>query len=66
MKRLYAQHSGLYTVSELCGLFGKSKQAYYKHDADVEMRRMAIEELTVHILWKPGEKIPESEDLRSG
>lgn len=50
MKRLYARSSGTYTVSELCGLFGKSKQAYYKHDADVEMRRHALEELTVRYI----------------
>lgn len=37
-------------MSELCGLFGKSKQAYYKHDADVEMRRLAMEELTVRYI----------------
>ena len=58
MKRLYAQYSGLYTVSELCGLFGKSKQAYYKHDADLEMRRRAIEELTVRYIVEVREKDP--------
>lgn len=50
MKRLYAQHSDTYTVSELCGLFGKSKQAYYKHDSDVCLRRMAMEELAVRYI----------------
>lgn len=50
MKRLYARSSGTYTVSELCGLFGRSKQAYYKHDGDVEMRRQAMEELTVRYI----------------
>lgn len=50
MRRLYARHSGTYTVSELCGLFGKSKQAYYKHDADVDMRRLALKELTVRYI----------------
>ena len=58
MKRLYAQHSDLYTISELCGLFGKSKQAYYKHDADVEMRRMAMEELTVRYIVEVRGKDP--------
>ena len=58
MKRLYAQHSDLYTVSELCGLFGKSKQAYYKHDADLEMRRRAIEELTVRYIVEVRKKDP--------
>ena len=50
MRRLYARHSGTCTVSELCGLFGKSKQAYYKHDADVEMRRLAMEELALRYI----------------
>lgn len=50
MRRLYAQQSSIYTVTELCGLFGKSKQAYYKHDADVEMRRLAMEELVVRYI----------------
>ena len=45
-------------MSELCGLFGKSKQAYYKHDADVEMRRQAIEELTVRYIMEVREKDP--------
>lgn len=58
MKRLYAQHSGTYTMSELCGLFGKSKQAYYKHDADIEMRRMVMEELTVRYIKEVREKDP--------
>lgn len=42
MKRLYAQHSGQYTVSELCGLFGRSKQAYYQSDADAGFRRLSL------------------------
>ncbi len=58
MRRLYAKHSDIYTVSELCGLFGKSKQAYYKHDADVEMRRMAMEELTVRYIMETRGKDP--------
>lgn len=58
MRRLYAQHSGIYTVSELCGLFGKSKQAYYKHDADVYMRRVAMEELAVRYIEEVRRKDP--------
>lgn len=50
MKRLYAQCSGQYTVSELCGLFGKSKQAYYKHDGDSELRRVAMEEFAIQYI----------------
>ena len=26
VRRLYAQHSGIYTVSELCGLFGEANR----------------------------------------
>ena len=58
MRRLYAQHSDIYTVSELCGLFGKSKQAYYKHDADAYMRRMAMEELAVRYIEEVRRKDP--------
>ena len=58
MKRLYARHSGIYTMSELCGLFGKSKQAYYKHDADVHMRRLAKEELVVRYIREVRGKDP--------
>ena len=50
MKRLYVQHPGIYTVSELCGLFGKSKQAYYKHDCDADLRRLALEEFAVQFI----------------
>lgn len=58
MRRLYARHSDIYTVSELCGLFGKSKQAYYKHDADVHMRRMVMEELAVRYIGEVRRKDP--------
>jgi len=58
VRRLYARHSDIYTVSELCGLFGKSKQAYYKHDADVHMRRMVMEELAVRYIGEVRRKDP--------
>ena len=58
MRRLYARHSDLYTMTELCGLFGKSKQAYYKHDADVEMRRLAMEDLIVRYIKEIRRKDP--------
>lgn len=58
MKRLYVQHPGIYTVSELCGLFGKSKQAYYKHDADSDLRRMALEEFAVQFIREVKTKDP--------
>lgn len=50
MKRLYAQQSEAYTVSELCGLFGKSKQAYYKHDEDTDLRHIALEEFALQYI----------------
>ncbi len=58
MKRLYARSAGTYTVSELCGLFGKSKQAYYKHDGDIEMRHRAMEELAVRYIREVRSKDP--------
>lgn len=44
MKELHAKRSCDYTMEELCGLFGKSKQAYYKHDWDSDLRRLSQEE----------------------
>lgn len=58
MRRLHAQRSEAYTVSELCGLFGKSKQAYYKHDADSDLRRMALEEFAVQFIREVKAKDP--------
>lgn len=58
MRRLHAQHSESYTVSELCGLFGKSKQAYYKHDPDNDLRRMALEEFAVQFIREVKAKDP--------
>ena len=58
MKRLYARHSDIYTVSELCGLFGKSKQAFYKHDDQTEMRRMAREDVALRFIMEVRKKDP--------
>lgn len=58
MRRLHAQHSEAYTVSELCGLFGKSKQAYYKHDSDSDLRRKALEEFAVQFIREVKAKDP--------
>lgn len=58
MRRLHAQRSEAYAVSELCGLFGKSKQAYYKHDADSDLRRMALEEFAVQFIREVKAKDP--------
>lgn len=58
MRRLYAQSSGMYTMSELCGLFGKSKQAYYKHDEDAELRRAASEDFAIQYIREVRTKDP--------
>lgn len=58
MRRLHAHRSGAYTVAELCGLFGKSKQAYYKHDSDIDLRRMALEEFAVQYIREVKAKDP--------
>ncbi len=58
MKRLHAQPSDSFTVSELCGLFGKSKQAYYKHDCDKDLHRMALEEFAVQYIREVKSKDP--------
>ncbi len=58
MRRLHAQRSEAYTVAELCGLFGKSKQAYYKHDSDIDLRRMALEEFAVQYIREVKAKDP--------
>ncbi len=58
MKDLHAKHSATYTVAELCGLFGMSKQAYYKHDWDADLRRMAREEFALQYIRQIREKDP--------
>jgi len=45
-------------MSELCGLFGKSKQAYYKHDEDVELRRVALEDFAIQYIREVKAKDP--------
>lgn len=58
MKRLYVHRSAVFTVSELCVLVGKSKQAYYKHDCDIELRRMSLEEFAVQFIREVKAKDP--------
>jgi len=45
-------------MSELCGLFGKSKQAYYKHDEDAELRRAALEDFAIQYIREVRTKDP--------
>lgn len=58
MRRLHAHRSETFTVAELCGLFGKSKQAYYKHDCDIDLRRMSLEEFAVQFIREVKAKDP--------
>lgn len=50
MRRLHAHRPETFTVAELCGLFGRSKQAYYKHDCDIDLRRISLEEFAVQFI----------------
>jgi len=50
VRSLYAQRPDVYMVKELCGLLGVTKQAYYKHDPYVELRRMAKEEFALQYI----------------
>lgn len=50
MKNLHAKLPKEYQVKALCGLFGVSKQAYYKHDDDKTMLYMAQEEFVVQYI----------------
>ncbi len=45
-------------MSELCGLFGKSKQAYYKYDSDIYLRRMSLGEFAVQFIREIKAKDP--------
>ena len=50
MNNLHARSAREYQVKALCGLFGVSKQAYYKHDDDKAMLYMAQEEFVVQYI----------------
>lgn len=47
MRRLHAKDGRAYPVQSLCRLFGASKQAYYQHDDERLLRRMATESVVV-------------------
>lgn len=47
MRRLHARDRRAYPVQSLCRLFGASKQAYYQHDDDRLLRRLAQESVVV-------------------
>ncbi len=50
MKNLHARSPKECQVKALCGLFGVSKQAYYKHDDDKALLYMAQEESVVQYI----------------
>jgi transposase InsO family protein len=50
VNNLHARSPKEYQVKALCGLFGVSKQAYYKHDDDKAMLYMAQEEFVVQYI----------------
>lgn len=58
MKALHAKNPAAYTVAELCGLFGKSKQAYYKHDWDTDLRSISQEEFAQQFIRAVRDKDP--------
>ena len=47
MSNLHARVGRDYPVSSLCGLLGVSKQAYYKRDETIAMRRSLHEQMIV-------------------
>ena len=47
MSNLHARVGRVYPVSSLCGLLGVSKQAYYKRDETIAMRRSVSEDMIV-------------------
>ena len=50
MNNLHARSPKEYQVKALCGLFGVSKQAYYKYDGDRALLYMAQEEFVVQYI----------------
>ena len=58
MKNLHATDVSRYKVKRLCGLFGKSKQAYYKHDESSVMLNVAQEEFAVSFIKDVRRKDP--------
>lgn len=50
MKNLHAKSPREYPVKALCGLFGVSKQAYYKHNEERALLYMAQEEFVVQYI----------------
>lgn len=45
-----------YTISGLCGLFGRSKQAYFKHDENAVLAKAAQEEFVIQFIHEVRKK----------
>lgn len=58
MKSLYARNPHRYQVRHLCVLFGVTKQAYYKHDDDATLQKVAREEFVVQYVREIRRKDP--------
>lgn len=58
MKNLHGRDSRLYQVESLCRLFGVTKQAYYKHDENRILQRVAQESFAVSYINEIREKDP--------
>ena len=50
MTDLHAKAAKKYNLAAICGLFGKSKQAYYKYDEDVALAKAAREEFALQYI----------------
>ena len=58
MNNLHAKDANTYQVSSLCGLLGVTKQAYYKYDENIVLRRVAQEAFAVEYIREIREKDP--------
>lgn len=58
MSNLYAMDSRRYKIGVLCGLFGVSRQAYYKHSEDAVMADVAGEGIIVEFIKSVRAKDP--------
>ena len=58
MNNLHAKDANTYQVNGLCGLLGVTKQAYYKYDENIVLRRVAQEAFAVEYIRDIREKDP--------
>ena len=58
MTNLHTKSPRMYTITGLCGLFGRTKQAYHKHDEDAVMAKAAQEEFVLQYIREVRAKDP--------